>query len=150
MLFRSGGIEIAIDGSAASATSVQINYNTAAVAVGDIARVGAGLMTAASASAEGGANVDYARALGVVTVSNASGKIAVSGVVQNCNFVSGGLTLGGPAFLSPDTAGKLTATAPTAEGDVIAEVGIIVKINSIVGGAGAADVLWQPKSIVVI
>jgi hypothetical protein len=150
-----GGIEIAIDGSSAAATSVQINFNTNAVSEGDVAYV-SGALTASPASAEGGSNVAYARALGICTDQAVAGKIAVAGVVENCNFMTAaqqgglGLELGAPVFLSADFPGKMTTVAPTADGDVVAELGIIVQLNSIMGGAAAASVLWQPKSIVVI
>ena len=53
-------------------------------------------------------------------------------------------------FLSATSAGKLTNVSPSAGPSIIAEIGIITAVNTVGGGAAAADVLWQPKSIIIL
>ncbi len=63
--------------------------------------------------------------------SAANGVIATAGAVLTANTTqwdavagtTGGLTAGAPYFLSKDTAGLLTETAPTATGEVVIIVG---------------------------
>jgi hypothetical protein len=114
---------------------------TTAVSQGDAVIVDG---TAAIATADASARV-------AGMVSATANKVSVLGIIEDCNF-EGSLTLavGEAVYLSASSAGKLTNVAPSASGEVVAELGIIVTVNAAGGGAAAADVLWQPKSIVVL
>lgn len=90
------------------------------------------------------------RVLGVVATVGASGSIQATGIFTGANFITGltGLAAGQPVFLAK-TAGKLTNDVSAfVSGDVVAEIGIAVNVTSGTGGAAAADILIQPKSIV--
>ncbi|MBM4356930.1 MAG: hypothetical protein FJ096_02365 [Deltaproteobacteria bacterium] len=77
--------------------------------------------------------------------------VYVLGIIADCNFDSSlSLAAGDAVYLSAANAGKLTNVAPSAAGEVVAELGIIVTVNTAGGGAAAASVLWQPKAIVVL
>jgi len=114
---------------------------TTAVSQGDAVTV-AGVAAIATAAAS-------SRVAGMVSAT--ANKVSVLGIIEDCNF-EGSLTLaaGEAVYLSASSAGKLTNVAPSASGEVVAELGIIVIVNTAGGGAAAADVLWQPKSIVVL
>jgi hypothetical protein len=114
---------------------------TTAVSQGDAVIVdGTAAIATAAASA---------RVAGMVSAT--ANKVSVLGIIEDCNF-EGSLTIavGEAVYLSASSAGKLTNVAPSASGEVVAELGIIVTVNAAGGGAAAADVLWQPKSIVVL
>jgi hypothetical protein len=124
-----------------AATDYSVVSITTAVAQGDAVTVaGAAAIATAAASA---------RVAGMVSAT--ANKVSVLGIIEDCNF-EGSLTLaaGEAVYLSAASAGKLTNVAPSASGEVVAELGIIVTVNAAGGGAAAADVLWQPKSIVVL
>jgi hypothetical protein len=70
-----------------------------------------------------------------------------------CNFdtsLSPVLAVGQPVYLSTTSAGKLTNAWPVTSGAVNAEVGIVTAVTTPAGGALAAQVLWQPKPIIVL
>ena len=124
-----------------AATDYSVVSITTAVSQGDAITVaGAAAIATAAASA---------RVAGMVSAT--ANKVSVLGIIEDCNF-EGGLTLaiGEAVYLSASSAGKLTNVAPSASGEVVAELGIIAIVNAAGGGAAAADVLWQPKSIVVL
>ena len=132
---------------ASQAVPAAVDYSvvsiTTAVAQGDAVTVaGAAALATAAASA---------RVAGMVSAT--ANKVSVLGIVEDCNF-EGSLTLavGEAVYLSASSAGKLTNVAPSGlvPGQIVAELGIIVIVNTAGGGAAAADVLWQPKSIVVL
>ncbi len=124
-----------------AATDYSVVSITTAVSQGDAVTVAgaAAIATAASTS----------RVAGIVSAT--ANKVSVLGIVEDCNF-DGSLTLavGDAVYLSAANAGKLTNVAPSASGEVVAELGIIAVVNTVGGGAAAADVLWQPKSIVIL
>lgn len=115
----------------------------------------AGDVCYASSTNTGGAAVATAastsRVLGFVSTVGAPGTIQVTGIYSGANFITVvGLAVGQPVFLSK-TSGKLTNDVSTfTTGDVVAEIGIVLAVASGTGGAAAADVLIQPKSIVVL
>jgi hypothetical protein len=84
-----------------------------------------------------------------------SGQMVVGGLVADAQFttVGGSPSPGAPVYLASATddtdtgAGKLTATAPSTVGSVVAEVGICVN-NSNYAGAKTAQVLLQPKTVI--
>jgi hypothetical protein len=68
-------------------------------------------------------------------------------------FVSGltSITAGTPVFISATTAGRVTKTAPSSGGQVVAEVGLLLDGSGYNNGAGSAhDVLIQVKPPVVL
>jgi hypothetical protein len=104
--------------------------------------------TAADASAaNNGSEPRAARVAGIV--SAAANLAKVLGYVT-ATFDGTALTggdVGKPAYLSTTSgAGTLTKTAPSASGEVVAELGIIQAVNS----GTEAVILWQPKSITVL
>ena len=141
-----GSITIAATGAAAPV----IDLTTTGLTAGDVAYVSAN-DTASAAIATAAAT---ARCAGLVSVVGGAGvgKVQVGNVYAAANFISGltALSAGQPVFLSK-TLGKLTNDVSAfVSGDVVAEVGIVTKSITGTGGDGAADVLWQPKSIVVL
>lgn len=86
-----------------------------------------------------------------------SGQVIVAGVIPDALMTTAGgsPSNGAPVFLAAsadDTntgAGKLTATAPSAAGSVVAEVGIVID-NSNYAGAKTARILIQPKGIILL
>lgn len=82
------------------------------------------------------------------------GSMTVGGIVESAKFttIGGSPANGAPVYLAPATeeasaSGKLTATAPTATGKVVAEVGICTD-NTNYAGAKTSQVLLQPKAVV--
>jgi len=141
-----GSITISSTGAAAPV----IDLTTTGLTAGDVAYVasndtaGAAIATATST----------ARCAGFVSVVGGAGtgKVQVGNVYAGANFITGltGLAAGQPVYLSK-TAGKLTNDVSAfTTGDVVAEVGITTSVSSATGGAAAASVLWQPKSITVL
>ena len=128
-------------------STVALNTATNSVAQGDACYVSAA-GTANEAIADG-TDVKTARVAGIASAT--SNRVSVLGIVEDCNF-EGSLTLavGDAVFLSATSAGKLTNVSPSAGPSVIAEIGIITTVNTVGGGAAAADVLWQPKSIIIL
>ena len=114
---------------------------TTAVPQGDAVTVAGAAAVATSTSS--------ARVAGMVSAT--ANKVSVLGIIADCNF-EGSLTLavGEAVYLSASSAGKLTNVPPSGSGEVVAELGIIAAVNTAGGGAAAASVLWQPKSIVII
>lgn len=145
-----GSITIAATG-AASSSDVQVSLNTTtnAVAAGDACYSSAnGVVNEAIAD---GVVVNTARALGI-SVGATADKVSVAGLIT-CNFetsLSPVLAVGQPVYLSTSSAGKLTNAWATVTGTVNAEVGIVTAVTTPAGGALAAQVLWQPKTIVVL
>ena len=145
-----GSITIAATG-AASSSDVQVSLNTTtnAVAAGDACYSSAnGVVNEAIAD---GVVVNTARALGI-SVGATADKVSVAGLIT-CNFegsLSPVLAVGQPVYLSTTSAGKLTNAWATVTGTVNAEVGIVTAVTTPAGGALAAQVLWQPKTIVVL
>jgi hypothetical protein len=145
-----GSITIAATG-AASSSDVQVSLNTTtnAVAAGDACYASAnGVVNEAIAD---GVVVNTARALGI-SVGATADKVSVAGLIT-CNFegsLSPVLAVGQPVYLSTTSAGKLTNAWATVTGTVNAEVGIVTSVTTPAGGALAAQVLWQPKPIVVL
>lgn len=96
----------------------------------------------------GGAPYKKARFAGmVVSIVNGKAEVRMSGVYKNALF-AGSLTLaaGDPVFLSK-VSGKLTNdVSGFVSGDVVVEVGIISKVTS----NTVADMVIQPKAIVVL
>jgi hypothetical protein len=141
-----GSITISATGAAAPV----IDLTTTGLTAGDVAYVSSN-DTASAAIATAAAT---ARCAGLVSVVGGAGvgKVQVGNVYAAANFIAGltALSAGQPVFLSK-TLGKLTNDVSAfVSGDVVAEVGIVTKSISGTGGNGAADVLWQPKSIVVL
>ena len=80
--------------------------------------------------------------------------MTVAGVIDAANFTATGASVAGePCFLalaSEDTgtgAGKLTVTAPSAAGEFIAEVGLIL-VGATAGTS--TKILLQPKKIIAV
>lgn len=91
---------------------------------------GAGQMDKAQADAASTKNVLGLVADSVVT-TNSSGAVQSDGIFvastgewDTVTGDSGGLTVGTKYYLDPDTAGMLTDTVPSTQGDFVAEVGI--------------------------
>lgn len=105
---------------------------------------------AAPATATG---IQTARVMGIVDLSDGPGigKVRVSGIHPNANFIGGlNLTAGDAVYLSK-TNGKLTNNVSAFnEGDVVAEIGLVANVTDPSGGDGAADVLLLHKPIVVL
>jgi hypothetical protein len=145
-----GSVTIAATG-AASAVDVQVTLDTTtnAVAAGDACYSSAnGVVNEAIAD---GVVVNTARALGI-SVGATANKVSVAGLIT-CNFegsLSPVLAVGQPVYLSTTSAGKLTNAWATVTGTVNAEVGIVTAVTTPAGGALAAQVLWQPKTIIVL
>ena len=135
----------------ASSSDVQVSLNTTtnAVAAGDACYSSAnGVVNEAIAD---GVVVNTARALGI-SVGATADKVSVAGLIT-CNFetsLSPVLAVGQPVYLSTTSAGKLTNAWALVTGTVNAEVGIVTAVTTPAGGALAAQVLWQPKTIVVL
>jgi hypothetical protein len=128
-------------------STVALNTSTNSVAQGDACYVSAaGTVDEAIAD---GTLVKTARVAGIASAT--ANRVSVLGIVEDCNF-EGSLTLavGDAVFLSATSAGKLTNVSPSAGPSIIAEIGIITAVNTVGGGAAAADVLWQPKSIIIL
>lgn len=124
-----------------------VPLTTTGLTAGDVCYVssnGTGSAAIATAAAS-------SRVAGVVSTVGASGAIQASGLVSSANFITtAGLAAGQPVYLSK-TAGKLTNdVSGFSTGDVVAEIGLAVSVTSATGGTGAASVLIQPKSIVVL
>lgn len=151
-----GAITIAATG-ATSATGIEVSLITTGLTQEDVAYITTTGDTAGAANAAAASNPSSpyknGRGVGLVSVVGGAGtgKVQVSGIRPNANFV-GSLTLavGDPAYVSK-TSGKLTNDVSAfTTGDVVCEVGIITKVTTAGGGNGAADVLIQPKSITVL
>lgn len=98
----------------------------------------AGVVTHADASAIGTARVAGWSASGIT--ASTAGNISVSGKVTNATIESAGsLTIGSPVYLS-ETAGQVTATAPSSSGSAIMQVGIAYSTT---------EFIWQPQFIAV-
>ena len=110
----------------------------------------------ATADAVAANNYQEARFLGLVvrTLSTDSTKVEVqtSGIFESAKFATGsGLTaasVGKPAYLSLSSGQLTTDVSSLAEGDVVAEIGVISKFVSAV--PLLADVVIQPKAPVVL
>jgi hypothetical protein len=128
---------------------VTLDTTTNAVAAGDACYSSAnGVVNEAIAD---GVVVNTARALGI-SVGATANKVSVAGLIT-CNFegsLSPVLAVGQPVYLSTTSAGKLTNAWATVTGTVNAEVGIVTAVTTPAGGALAAQVLWQPKTIIVL
>jgi len=148
-----GSITIAATG-AASASDVQVTLDTTtnAVAAGDACYSSAnGVPGVVDEAIADGVVVNTARALGI-SVGATANKVSVAGLIT-CNFdtsLSPVLAVGQPVYLSTTSAGKLTNAWPVTPGLVNAEVGIVTAVTTPAGGALAAQVLWQPKAIIVL
>jgi hypothetical protein len=154
--FLTEGTGISITNAAGSITidatgaAVPLNTTTNAVAAGDACYASANPGVVDEAIADG-VVVNTARALGI-SAGALTNKVIVSGLIT-CNFegsLSPVLAVGQPVYLSVTTAGKLTNAWATVTGTVNAEVGIVTAVTTPAGGALAAQVLWQPKTIVVL
>lgn len=146
-----GSVTIAATG-AASASDVQVTLDTTtnSVAAGDACYASANPGVVNEANADG-VVVNTARALGI-SVGATANKVSVAGLIT-CNFdtsLSPVLAVGQPVYLSTTSAGKLTNAWPVTPGLVNAEVGIVTAVTTPAGGALAAQVLWQPKPIIVL
>ena len=148
-----GLVTIAATG-AASAVDVQVTLDTTtnAVAAGDACYSSAnGVPGVVNEAIADGVVVNTARALGI-SVGATANKVSVAGLIT-CNFegsLSPVLAVGQPVYLSTTSAGKLTNAWATVTGTVNAEVGIVTAVTTPAGGALAAQVLWQPKTIIVL
>jgi hypothetical protein len=140
--------------AAASAVDVQVTLDTTtnSVAAGDACYSSAnGVPGVVNEAIADGVVVNTARALGI-SVGATANKVSVAGLIT-CNFegsLSPVLAVGQPVYLSTTSAGKLTNAWATLTGTVNAEVGIVTAVTTPAGGALAAQVLWQPKTIVVL
>lgn len=138
----------------ASAVDVQVTLDTTtnSVAAGDACYSSAnGVPGVVNEAIADGVVVNTARALGI-SVGATADKVSVAGLIT-CNFetsLSPVLAVGQPVYLSTTSAGKLTNAWATVTGTVNAEVGIVTSVTTPAGGALAAQVLWQPKTIVVL
>ena len=138
----------------ASAVDVQVTLDTTtnSVAAGDACYSSAnGVPGVVNEAIADGVVVNTARALGI-SVGATADKVSVAGLIT-CNFetsLSPVLAVGQPVYLSTSSAGKLTNAWATVTGTVNAEVGIVTSVTTPAGGALAAQVLWQPKTIVVL
>ena len=103
--------------------------------------------TAADASAaNNGSEPRAARVAGIVFAANLAKVLGYVTATFDGTALTGG-DVGKPAYLSTTSgAGTLTKTAPSASGEVVAELGIIQAVNS----GTEAVILWQPKSITVL
>ena len=114
------------------------NDNAGAIVIGQpVYPSAAGAVDLAQADAIGTAQV-----LGLVSstsiTSAASGNIQTDGVLSATTGqwdavagTTGGLTAGAVYYLDPDTAGMLTATAPTAAGDYVIRVGLALSTTEL-------------------
>ena len=106
----------------------------------------------ATADAVAANNYQEARFFGLVvrTLSSDSTKVEVqtSGIFEGAKFVAGvtAADVGKPAYLSLSSGQLTTDVSGLAEGDVVAEIGVISKYIS----ATNADVVIQPKAPVVL
>ena len=138
----------------ASAVDVQVTLDTTtnSVAAGDACYSSAnGVPGVVNEAIADGVVVNTARALGI-SVGATADKVSVAGLIT-CNFetsLSPVLAVGQPVYLSTSSAGKLTNAWATVTGTVNAEVGIVTSVTTPAGGALAAQVLWQPKTIIVL
>jgi hypothetical protein len=90
--------------------------------------------------------VANARVAGIVSAANLAKVLGYVTATFDGAALAGG-DVGKPAYLSTTAAaGTLTKTAPSASGEVVAELGIIQAVNS----GTEAVILWQPKSITVL
>jgi hypothetical protein len=97
-------------------------------------------VTVAGALAKADA-LSTARVAGAVAATNS---VKVLGIVT---FIAdGAISAGDPVYLSAANAGQVTATPPSADGHVIAELGIATANAA----GGTVAVLWQPKAVVVL
>ena len=109
------------------AGSTQEGTATANLAVGEVVYAdGAGSLDKAKADAQATSSV-----VGIVTtaaLATATATIQTSGVVTNSGWA---LTTDNIYYLSKDTSGVLTATAPTATGELVVAVGIAVSATEL-------------------
>lgn len=118
-------------------------FTSAALSVGEAAYI-SGNNTLGQALADA---IGTSRVAGIV---GESGSLVAFGVVD-AEFEAG-LTLaaGDAVYLSKNTAGLLTNVAPSAQTEVVAEVGLVLDASSYVGVDVTARILLQVKSPVVL
>ena len=135
----------------ASADEVVIDgMTTTGLAVGDAGYIsGADTLTKTDADAEA-SSVFCGFNEGTV------GSMTVAGRVEAAKFttVGGSPSNGAPVYLSTGTAegsaaGKLTATAPTADGDFVAEVGLCLN-NASYAGSKTAEILIRVAPVIAL
>jgi len=138
-----------VSAPAAGGGGSTVPLDTTGLVVGDAAYISAdntGSPTDATVSAT-------ARAAGLVhTIGGPGvGQVQVLGIFNEANFVAGlALAAGNPVYLSK-TSGKLTNDVSAfVPGDVVAEIGLVMRVINAGGGDGAADVLLQMKVITVL
>lgn len=84
----------------------------------------------------------------VVGVASATNTAKVLGIVNCLIETSITISAGDVVYLSAAEAGKVTNVAPSTATQVVAELGIARANGS--GAGGNVDIVWQPKSIVVL
>ena len=128
-----------LDATASEVDSIaRTNANAGSIAIGQpVYPSAAGSVDLAQADAIGTAQV-----LGLVSsasiTSSASGNIQTDGVLtattgqwDTVTGGSGGLVAGSVYYVDPDTAGMLTATAPTTAGDYVIRVGLALSATEL-------------------
>jgi len=117
---------------------VRANSNAGSIVIGNVVYPdGNGTVDLAKADASGTVEI-----LGLVSstsiASAASGSIQTDGVLAATTGQwdavtggEGGLTAGSVYYVDPDTAGMLTATAPTAAGDYVIRVGLALSTTEL-------------------
>jgi hypothetical protein len=126
---------------AASSLPAATDYSVVAITTAQAANTA---VTVAGAAAQAN-SASSARVAGIVKATNS---VQVLGICT-CDIESSiTIAQGDVVYLSASEAGKVTKTAPSTSGQVIAELGIATANGS--GAGGTVAVLWQPKSIVVL
>jgi hypothetical protein len=99
----------------------------------------------------------YEKAIVAGAYEGTSGSLTVGGQIDNAKFTTAGGQPedGEPVYLAKSTddtdtgAGKLTATAPTARGQYVAEVGICYD-NSNYASAKTCSIIFNPKVVIAL
>lgn len=124
-----------LEGASANIEFSATNSNGAAITIGQPVYVnGAGSVDLAMGDAIGTSKV-AGLVIDASVAAATSGKIRHSGTVTSSDWtaVTGAATLtaGARYYLSKDTAGQLTTTAPTAVGEVVCAVGIALSTEDL-------------------
>ena len=143
--FTAANVDTLLDGSNADSlhnhgtVDVEFTADGSGITAGYMVYFSAdGVVTHADASGIGTARVAGWSASGIT--ASTAGNISVSGKVTNATIESAGsLTIGSPVYLS-ETAGQVTATAPSSSGSAIMQVGIAYSTT---------EFIWQPQFIAV-